>query len=100
MLSDTTEEVILRWPNKENTLTSNIRPDVIVFTLVQHALGQSLGFREVKIGGDQVTSHPLCLDTFKLAVLSRNTILKHNLPVLSFQTIGKEEKVTTLYIIS
>ena len=99
MVSDTTKKVVLRWSNKEDTLTPDIRPDTIVSTLVQRAFGQSLGFGEVKLGGDQVTNHPLCLDTLKLAVLSRNTILKHNLPVLSFQAIGKEEKVTTLYFI-
>ncbi|KAG0743149.1 hypothetical protein G6F35_004978 [Rhizopus arrhizus] len=84
MISDTTKKVVLCWSNKVDTLTPDIRPDAIVSTLVQRVFGQSLGFGEIKLGGDQVTNHPLCLDTLKLAVLSRNTILKHNIPVLSF----------------
>ncbi|KAG1143383.1 hypothetical protein G6F37_012094 [Rhizopus arrhizus] len=60
MISDTTKKVVLRWSNKEDTLTPDIHPDAIVSTLVQRAFGQSLGFGEVKLGGDQVTNHPLC----------------------------------------
>ncbi|KAG1499957.1 hypothetical protein G6F47_006238 [Rhizopus delemar] len=41
---DTTKEVVLRWPNKEDALTADIRPDAIVSTLVQRTFGQSLGF--------------------------------------------------------
>jgi hypothetical protein len=36
--------VVLRWLNKEDTLTPDIRPDAIVSTLVQRVFGQSLGF--------------------------------------------------------
>ncbi|KAG2224886.1 hypothetical protein INT45_010835 [Circinella minor] len=67
---DTTKKVVLRWSNKEDTLTPDIRPDAIVSPLVQRAFGPSLGFGEIKLGGDQITNHPLCLDTLKLASAS------------------------------
>lgn len=79
MVVDTIRKVVLRWPNKEDTLTTDIRPDAIVSILVQRAFGQSLGFGEVK-----------------LAVLLRNSVLKHGHPILTFQVNGKEENVTTV----
>ncbi|KAI9494733.1 hypothetical protein BDB00DRAFT_882650 [Zychaea mexicana] len=85
IVADTTRKVVLRWPNKEDTMTTGIRPDAIVSTLVQRAFGQSLGFGEVKLGGDNTTNHSLCLDTLKLAVLSRNSVLKYDHPILTFQ---------------
>ncbi|KAG2235361.1 hypothetical protein INT48_004980 [Thamnidium elegans] len=88
IVADTTRKVVLRWPNKEVTITTGIRPDAIVSTLVQRAFGQSLGFGEVKLGGDNTTNHSLCLDTLKLAVLSRNSVLKYDHPILTFQVNG------------
>ncbi|KAI8874892.1 hypothetical protein K501DRAFT_203748, partial [Backusella circina FSU 941] len=85
IVADTTRKVVLRWPNKEDTMTTGIRPDAIVSTLVQLAFGQSLGLGEVKLGGDNTTNHYLCLDTLKLAVLSRNSVLKYDHPILTFQ---------------
>ncbi|KAG1466483.1 hypothetical protein G6F46_000140 [Rhizopus delemar] len=38
-IADKNSLVVLRWSNKEDTLTPDIRPDAIVPTLVQHALG-------------------------------------------------------------
>ncbi|GAN11651.1 hypothetical protein MAM1_0777c11230 [Mucor ambiguus] len=75
-------------PNKEDTTTTDIRPDAIVSTLVQRAFGQSLGFGEVRLGGDNTTNHSLCLDTLKLAVLSRNSSLKNGHPILIFHVNG------------
>ncbi|KAI8636694.1 hypothetical protein BD408DRAFT_425708 [Parasitella parasitica] len=97
-MADTTRKVVLRWPNKEDTLTTGIRPDAIVSTLVQRAFGQSLGFGEVKLGGDNTTNHSLCLDTLKLAVLSRNSVLKYDHPILTFQVNGKKENVATVFM--
>ncbi|KAI8646287.1 hypothetical protein BD408DRAFT_455242 [Parasitella parasitica] len=85
IVADTAKKVVLRWSNKEDALTPDIRPDAIVSTLAQCAFGQSLGFWEVKLGGDNTTSHSLCLDTLKLAVLSRNSVLRHERPILTFQ---------------
>ncbi|KAI8980522.1 hypothetical protein BDB01DRAFT_724993 [Pilobolus umbonatus] len=94
MVADTTRKVVLRWPNKEDTMTTDIRPDAIVSTIVQRTFGQSLGFGEVKLGGDNTTTHSLCLDTLKLAVLSRNSVLKYNHPILTFQANDKKDNVT------
>ncbi|KAG1047544.1 hypothetical protein G6F43_010015 [Rhizopus delemar] len=88
MVADTTKKVVLRWSNKEDALTTDIRPDAIVSTLIQRAFGQSLGFGEVKLGGNSTTNHSLCLDTLKLAVLSRNSVLKHGCSILTFQVNG------------
>ena len=77
-------------------MTTGIRPDAIVSTLVQRAFGQSLGFGEVKLGGD--TNHSLCLDTLKLAVLSRNSVLKYDHSILTFQVNGKKENVATVFM--
>lgn len=98
IVADTTRKVVLRWPNKEDTMTTGIRPDAIVSTLVQRAFGQSLGFGEVKLGGDNTTNHSLCLDTLKLAVLSRNSVLKYDHPILTFQVNGKKENVATVFM--
>ncbi|KAI8094165.1 hypothetical protein BDF21DRAFT_330571, partial [Thamnidium elegans] len=87
-LVDTTRKVVLRWPNKEVTITTGIRPNAIVSTLVQRAFGQSLDFGEAKLGDDNTTNHSLCLDTLKLAVLSRNSVLKYGHPILTFQGNG------------
>ncbi|OAD04901.1 hypothetical protein MUCCIDRAFT_155753 [Mucor lusitanicus CBS 277.49] len=43
-------------------------------------------FGEVKFGGDNTTNHSLCLDTLKLAVLSRNSVLEYDLPSLIHHT--------------
>ncbi|KAI7877677.1 uncharacterized protein EV154DRAFT_576859 [Mucor mucedo] len=88
ILADTTKKVVLRWPNKKDTLTIGIRPDAIVSTLVQRAFGQSLGFGEVKLGAESTTNHSLCMDTVKLTVLSRNSVLKCGHPILTFQVNG------------
>ncbi|KAI7889049.1 uncharacterized protein EV154DRAFT_290329 [Mucor mucedo] len=87
-MADTTRKVVLRWPNKEDTMTTGIRPDAIVSTLVQRAFGQSLGFGEVKLGADSTTNHSLCMDTVKLTVLSRNSVFKCGHPILTFQVNG------------
>lgn len=69
-------------------MTTGIRPDAIVSTLVQRAFGQSLGFGKVKLGGDNTTNHSLCLNTVKLAVLSRNSVSTYEHPILTFQVNG------------
>ncbi|KAL7328909.1 hypothetical protein PS15p_207106 [Mucor circinelloides] len=79
-------------------MITDIRPDAIVSTLVQHAFGQSLSFGEIKLGSDNTTNHSLCLDTLKLAVLSCNSVLKYGHPILTFQVNVKKENVTTVFM--
>ncbi|KAI8880948.1 hypothetical protein K501DRAFT_335044 [Backusella circina FSU 941] len=88
ILADTTKKVILRWPNKMDEVTPEIRPDAIISTLVQLKFGRHLGYGEVKPGDDSTTTQSLCVDTLKLTVLSRNTCLKNEHPILAFQVNG------------
>ncbi|KAL9541267.1 hypothetical protein MBANPS3_009224 [Mucor bainieri] len=88
MLADNIKKISLRWPNKEDSLTTRIRPDAIVSTIVQHSYGQSLAFGEVKPGDATTTTLSLCIDTLKLAMLSRNAIKEYGMPVLCFQING------------
>ncbi|KAG1174624.1 hypothetical protein G6F70_004730 [Rhizopus microsporus] len=38
-----------------------------------------------KLGDDSTINHALCLGTLKLAILSRNSVLKHGHPIFTFQ---------------
>jgi hypothetical protein len=87
-LADTTKKVILRWPNKMEESAPEIRLDAIISTLIQLRLGRHLGYGEVKPGDDSTTIQSLCIDTLKLSVLSRNTCLKNDHPILTFQING------------
>ncbi|KAI8331845.1 hypothetical protein BC941DRAFT_359897 [Chlamydoabsidia padenii] len=83
ILADVTKKVLLRWPNKMEETVPQIRPDAIVSTVVQLKLGPSLGYGEVKPGDDSTTNQSLCIDTMKLAVLSRNAAQKKTATQLS-----------------
>ncbi|KAI8639746.1 hypothetical protein BD408DRAFT_257710 [Parasitella parasitica] len=88
ILADTTKKVILRWPNKMDETAPEIRPDAIISTLIQLKFGRHLGYGEVKPGDNSTTTQSLCVDTLKLTVLSRNTCLKNEHPILAFQING------------
>lgn len=83
--ADTTKKVVLRWPNKIDELAPEIRPDAIISTLVHLKFGRHLGYGEVKPDDDSTTTQSLCVDTLKLTILSRNTCLKNEHPILTFQ---------------
>jgi hypothetical protein len=87
-LADTTKKVALRWPNKMDKSTPEIRPDAIISTLVQLEFERHLGYGEVKLGDDSTTTRSLCVDALKLTILSRNTCLKNEHPILAFQVNG------------
>jgi hypothetical protein len=88
ILADNTKKVILRWPNKMDEVTPEIRADAIISTLIQSRFGRHLGYGEVKPGDDSTTTQSLCIDTLKLAVLSRNNCLNKGHPTISFQVNG------------
>lgn len=88
MLSDNTKKVILRWPNKMYDVTSEIRADGIISTLIQSRFGRHLGYGEVKPSDDSTTIQSSRIDTLKLAVLSRNNCLNKGYPTISFQVNG------------
>ncbi|KAI9263569.1 hypothetical protein EDC94DRAFT_518018 [Helicostylum pulchrum] len=85
MLADSAKKVVLRWPNKMDEASPHIRPDAIISTLIQLKFGNRLGYGEVKPGDDSTTTLSLCVDTLKLAVLSRNTCFKNEHPIITFQ---------------
>ncbi|KAI8090313.1 uncharacterized protein B0P05DRAFT_577769 [Gilbertella persicaria] len=89
ILADNTKKVILRWPNKMDEVTPEIRVDAIISTLIQSRFGRHIGYGEVKPGDDSTTTQSLCIDTLKLAVLSRNNCLNKGHPTISFQRIHK-----------
>ncbi|KAI9353968.1 hypothetical protein BD770DRAFT_412409 [Pilaira anomala] len=88
MLSDNIKKVILRWPNKTGNITSDIRANAIISTLIQSRFGSHIGYGEVKPGDDSTTIQSLCIATLKLVVLTKNNCLKKGSPVLSFQVNG------------
>ncbi|KAG1509369.1 hypothetical protein G6F47_008669 [Rhizopus delemar] len=88
MIADVTKKVLLRLPNKVEETVPQIRHDAIVSTFVQLKLDTSLGYGEVKPGDDSIIIQSLCVDTMKLAVLSRNAAQKCDHPIISFQVNG------------
>ncbi|KAI8636914.1 hypothetical protein BD408DRAFT_448054 [Parasitella parasitica] len=50
ILADNTKKVILRWLNKMDEVTPEIRADAIISTLIQSRFGRRLGYGEVKPG--------------------------------------------------
>ncbi len=72
-IADQDRDVALRWANKSDVET-DIRPDVIISTLVQHDLGHSIGFGEVKFGNESTTKHSVCLDVVRLGVARKRAI--------------------------
>ncbi|SAM02718.1 hypothetical protein [Absidia glauca] len=73
LFSNPQQNVVLRWANK-NEEVSNIRPDAVISTIIQSKYGRPLGFGEVKPGNSSTNKHKLCMDTLRLATLSKDTI--------------------------
>ncbi|OAD01690.1 hypothetical protein MUCCIDRAFT_163658 [Mucor lusitanicus CBS 277.49] len=73
LLSNPQQNVVLRWANK-NEEVSDIRPDAVISTIIQSKYGRPLGFGEVKPGNSSTSKHSLCMDTLRLATLSKDTI--------------------------
>ncbi|EPB92057.1 hypothetical protein HMPREF1544_01121, partial [Mucor circinelloides 1006PhL] len=53
---------------------SDIRPDAVISTIVQSKYGRPLGVGKVKPGNTSTNKHSLCMDTLRLATLSKDTI--------------------------
>ncbi|KAI7850863.1 hypothetical protein BDC45DRAFT_517324 [Circinella umbellata] len=49
MLADNTKKVILRWTNKMDEVTLEIRADAIIETLIQSRSGRHSGYGEVNL---------------------------------------------------
>jgi hypothetical protein len=97
---DQARNVTLRWTNVSDVET-DIRPDAIISTLVQHDLGYSIGFDEVKVGNESTTKHSVCLDVVRLGVVCKQAIDRAHLAgciaflingfYLSFFMVRKEQ---------
>ncbi|ORY97441.1 hypothetical protein BCR43DRAFT_489776, partial [Syncephalastrum racemosum] len=73
LFSNPAQNVVLRWANKNEEIT-DIRPDAVISTVIQSKYGRPLGFGEVKPGNSSTDKHSLCMDTMRLAVLSKDMI--------------------------
>lgn len=80
IIADQDRNVALRWANKSSSSEeSDIRPDAIISTLVQHDFGHPVGFGEVKPGNSSTTKHSLCMDILRLGIVSKRAIDKWQL---------------------
>ncbi|KAG1472309.1 hypothetical protein G6F56_001614 [Rhizopus delemar] len=77
ILSNPQQNVVLRWANK-NEEASDIRLDAIISTIVQSKYDRPLGFGEVKPGSSSTNKHSLCMDTLRLAKLSKDNIDRYS----------------------
>lgn len=66
-----------------------MRPDAVIFTLVQHGFGCPFGFGKTKVGNVSTTKQYVNLDIFRLGVTCKRVIERHNLPAcLAFMIKG------------
>lgn len=80
LISDQDKNVALRWPNKStDEEQTDIRPDAIVSTIMQHDFGHPVGFGEVKPGNSSTTKHSVSLDVLRLGIASKRAIDKWKL---------------------
>lgn len=62
---------------------SDIRPNAIISTLIQHDIGYPIAFGEVKPGNSSTTKHSVCMDILRLGIASKRAIDKWHLGWLS-----------------
>ncbi|KAG0931226.1 hypothetical protein G6F32_011743 [Rhizopus arrhizus] len=80
LIADQDKNVALRWPNKStDEEQTDIRPDAIVSTVMQHDFGHPVGFGEVKPGNSSTTKHSVSLDVLRLGIASKRAIDKWEL---------------------
>ncbi|KAG2228683.1 hypothetical protein INT48_005376 [Thamnidium elegans] len=80
IIADQDRNVALRWANKSSSEEgSDIRPDAIISTLMQHDFGYPVGFGEVKPGNSSTTKHSVCMDILRLGIASKRAIDKWHL---------------------
>jgi hypothetical protein len=92
LLSNPQQNVVLRWANK-NEEVSDIRPDAVISTIIQSKYGRPLGFGEVKPGNSSTNKHSLCMDTLRLATLSKDTIDRYSQDIcFAFQVNGMHQQ--------
>ncbi|KAI9361879.1 hypothetical protein BD770DRAFT_316832 [Pilaira anomala] len=90
IIADQDKQVVLRWANKSvHQDLTDMRPDAIISTLVQHDFGCPLGFGEAKAGNVSTTKQSVNLDIFRLGITCKRAIERHDLPAcLAFMING------------
>ncbi|RCH81573.1 hypothetical protein CU098_002751 [Rhizopus stolonifer] len=80
LIADQDRNVALRWPNKSiDEEQTDIRPDAIISTTMQHDFGHPVGFGQVKPGNSSTTKHSVSLDILRLGITSKRAIDKWKL---------------------
>jgi hypothetical protein len=75
IIADQDQQVALQWANKSvHPELTDIRPDAIMSTLVQHNFGCPLGFDETKPGNAFTTKQVVNLDIFRLGITCKRAI--------------------------
>ncbi|ORE14832.1 hypothetical protein BCV71DRAFT_186505, partial [Rhizopus microsporus] len=77
LLSNPQQNVVLRWANK-NEEVFDIRPDAVISTIIQSKYGCPLGFGEVQPGNSSTNKHSLCMETLRLATISKDPIDRYS----------------------
>ncbi|KAI8638306.1 hypothetical protein BD408DRAFT_352119, partial [Parasitella parasitica] len=90
IIADQDQLVALRWANKSvHQDLTDMRPDAIISTLVQHEFRYPLGFGEAKVGNVSTTKQSVNLDIFRLGITCKRAIERHDLPAcLAFMING------------
>ncbi|ORX53677.1 hypothetical protein DM01DRAFT_1407811 [Hesseltinella vesiculosa] len=71
---------LLRCISSVDEDQTDIRPDAIISTLLQHCHGHPLGFGEVKPGSRSTTKHAAIMDILRLAIICKRSIDKWHRP--------------------
>ncbi|ORX60427.1 hypothetical protein DM01DRAFT_329387 [Hesseltinella vesiculosa] len=90
IIADQDQRVALRWANKSaDEEQTDIRPDAILSSLLQHDFGYPLGFGEAKPGNRPTNQHSVNMDVFRLGITCRRSIDKWRRPnFLAFMING------------
>lgn len=73
------KNVALRWPNKSTDEDqTDIRPDAIVSTIMQHDFDYPVSFGEVRPGNSSTTKHSVSLDVLRLGIASKRQLTSGN----------------------
>lgn len=88
IIADQDQQVALRWAKKSvHQVITDMRPDAVISTLVQHKFGCPLGFGETKNGN--ACKKAVNLDVFRLGIASKRALDLHGLSAcLTFMIKG------------
>ncbi|KAG1057098.1 hypothetical protein G6F43_001039 [Rhizopus delemar] len=77
IIADQDRNIALRWEDKPSyEEKSDIPPDAIISTLMQHYFGYPVGFGEFKPSNNSTIKPSLCIDILRLGIASKKAIDK------------------------